>query len=89
MGCKNMWCAQGDCGKPPPPAPPAGRQGGILSIKDHCHAIFWATAQGTDGGTAGGPAWYREVAEPPTNVTVPSQLVAHHNATLTCAAGER
>lgn len=75
-GCKNFWCQKGACTAPAPPAPPPGPQVGILSIRDHCHAIFWYTADGsTDGGTSGGPAWYREVAAPPTNVTV--HIVPH------------
>lgn len=74
-GCSNFWCEKGDCSPPTPPAPPPGPQPGILSIKDKCHAIFFADAQGTDGGTSGGDAWYREVANPPSNVTV--HIVPH------------
>ena len=119
--CGNFWCGRGDCRKPPPPPPAPTR--GVLSVKDRCHAIFWRDADGTDGGTKGGPvncpsrirpafpvlagvcgklqqtdstcsarhrqadrrrftnisphrpAWYREVAHPPANVSV--HIVPH------------
>lgn len=74
-GCKNLWCEKEECAKPGPPAPPPTPTMGVVSVKDRCHAIFWRDADGTNGGTAGGPAWFREVASPPLNVTV--HIVPH------------
>ena len=74
-GCTNFWCDQQECGEPSPPAPPPAPSVGVVSVKDFCHAIFWRDADGTNGGTAGGPAWFREVDSPPTNVTV--HIVPH------------
>jgi lysosomal alpha-mannosidase len=77
-GCTNLWCDKDECSQPAPPAPappPPPPMGGVVSVKDSCHAIFWRDADGTDGGTAGGPAWFREVASPPPNVTV--HIVPH------------
>lgn len=74
-GCSNFWCEKGECRRPAPPSPPLGPRMGVVSIKDDCHAIFFADQQGTDGGTGGGDAWYREVANSPQKVTV--HIVPH------------
>lgn len=64
-GCNNFWCERGSCSNPGPPAAPPPPAQGVLSLKDHCNAIFWYDDKGTNGGTGGGDAWYREVASPP------------------------
>ena len=63
--CTNVWCEKEECSQPAPI-----NMDGVVSIHDDCHAIFWADPGGTDGGTAGGDAWFREVEKPPTNLTV-------------------
>lgn len=73
-GCRNLWCEKAACSKPAPPPPPSPMDG-VVSIRDSCHAIFWADPKGTNGGTAGGAAWFREVATPPINLTV--HIVPH------------
>ena len=74
-GCKNFWCEKSECAQPGPPPPPPPPQEGVVSVRDKCHAIFWRNQAGTNGGTSGGPAWFREVEHPPSNITV--HIVPH------------
>ena len=74
-GCKNLWCEKSECAQSGPPAPAPPPQEGVLSVRDKCHAIFWRDPDGTNGGTSGGPAWFREVEQPPSNITV--HIVPH------------